>query len=255
MKPDTGVRATTQMQAPQVKSTSDLVVVDMSHYQPTPDWQALIDDGIVGVIHKATEGTSYKDPTLFERARPAMDAGLKWSTYHFLRPGDMREQMDWYLNTIDPVQGERVCLDHEDSGVSLADLKEAVSYLIADPRGLQVTIYSGHVIKEQLSSGKDVYLAENTSLWLAQYSSTPSWPTATWPQWTLWQFTENAAVPGISGNVDGNRFNGTPENCARWFGPAGSEPAPSPEPAKIVNIAIDTDDGVEVRVTVNGELL
>jgi GH25 family lysozyme M1 (1,4-beta-N-acetylmuramidase) len=33
------------------------VVVDISHWNPTPDWAKLKADGTVGVIHKATEGT------------------------------------------------------------------------------------------------------------------------------------------------------------------------------------------------------
>ena len=69
-------------------------VIDLSHHNPTPDWAKLKAAGCIGVIHKATEGTSYKDPTLYDRAKDAMAAGLKWSTYHFLRPGSMSAQMD-----------------------------------------------------------------------------------------------------------------------------------------------------------------
>ena len=233
-------------------------VIDLSHWNPTPDWARIKEAGVVGVIHKATESTNYVDDTLFKRARAAMNAGLCWSTYHFLRPGSIKKQMDWYLKTVNPRPGERMCLDHEDAGVSLADLKEAVSYLIEDSRGLQVTIYSGHVIKDQLGNTKDTYLAENTSLWLAQYASTPSWPKATWPQWSLWQFTDKATVSGISAPVDGNRFNGSAEQCVKWFGPAGAEPAPEPEPEPEpepdrppVLVAI-TSNGNDIVVTVDG---
>src|SRR5262245_34602417 len=82
-------------------------VIDISHHNPTPDWAKLKSGGVVGVIHKATEGSSYVDDMLFTRARAAMDADLCWSTYHFLRPGDMEDQMEHYLGTIDPRQGER----------------------------------------------------------------------------------------------------------------------------------------------------
>src|SRR5262245_6134005 len=98
-------------------------VLDMSHYQPDPiDWARLKANGVIGIIHKATEGTGYVDNKLFSRAGAAMAAGLCWSTYHFLRPGSMKSQMDFYLSKVDPVQGERVCLDYEDSGVSLSNL-------------------------------------------------------------------------------------------------------------------------------------
>lgn len=206
-------------------------VVDLSHWNPTPDWAKLKAGGVVGVIHKATESTGYVDDQLFSRAKAALAAGLKWSTYHFLRPGSMQAQMQHYLSTINPVPGERVCLDHEDAGVSLANLEQAVKLLQADPRKLQVTIYSGHVIKDQLGSKRSEVLA-STSLWIAHYTTAaqPTWPSGTWPSWSLWQWTDKEKVPGISQPVDGDRWNGTPEALLEWFGPAGAEPAPSPPP-------------------------
>lgn len=206
------------------------LVIDISHHQPDPiDWLGLVSAGIVGVIHKATEGTGYKDPKLFARASAAMNTGLLWSTYHFLRPGNMGAQMDWYLNTINPVGGERVCLDHEDGGVSLSSLRDCVNIIRSKRPDLQITIYSGHLIKEQLGSAHDVVLA-STSLWIAQYSSSPSWPIATWPNYSLWQYTDQGRISGINGNVDLNQFNGSRENCIKWMSPAGSEPTPAPEP-------------------------
>ena len=241
-------------------------VIDLSHHNPTPNWPEIKKAGVVGVIHKATEGTGYVDNTLFSRARAAMDAGLKWSTYHFLRPGSMAAQMEHYLKTIDPVDGERVCLDHEDAGVSLQALEEAVSLLLADPRKLQVCVYSGHVIKEQLGSRKSVILAK-TSLWIAQYTSaaSPSWPSATWPQWSLWQWTDKEKIPGISQPVDGDRWNGTTAGLVSWFGPVDKEAPepvePLPEPIEppagkeTVDVFISTSPGVAVSITLNGELV
>ena len=235
----------------------DPIVVDLSHWNPTPDWNRLVAGGIVGVIHKATESTSYVDPLLFERAKGAMAAGLCWSTYHFLRPGSMAKQMQHYLGTINPVPGERVCLDHEDKGVSLDDLCEAVNILAADPRKLQITIYSGHVIKEQLGNDYNSVLASKTSLWVAQYASAPSWPKKTWVAWSLWQYTDRANVEGISAPVDGNRWNGDEASLRQWFGPAGAivpETPVEPEPeARVANVQITTSPGVEVFVTVNGD--
>ena len=65
---------------------------------------------------------------------------------------------------------------------------------------------------------------------IAQYGSTVSWPTKTWPQWSLWQYTDRATVDGITGPVDGNKWNGSEEALVAWLSPAGQAPAPSPEP-------------------------
>jgi lysozyme len=191
-----------------------------------------------------------------------MDAGLCWSTYHFLRPGDMAEQMQHYLGTINPRPGERVCLDHEDAGVSVSQLRQAVQICLGHPNNLQVTIYSGHLIEEQLGGERDDYLAENTSLWTAQYTNRPNeveWNSATWPTPSLWQYTDEADVIGIEGPVDGNKWNGTGEALKKWFGPAEEEepeePLPPPTPGIAhVDIAIKTENAV-VSITVNGETI
>jgi len=232
------------------------VIIDISHHQPDPiNWAAVKRGGTIGVFHKATEGTSYVDDKLFSRMKAAKAAGLLTSTYHFMREADMAGQMRHYLGTIDPVPGERIVLDHECSGTTLAELEEAVQYIRSTRPDLQITIYSGHQIKEQLGSKRSEILALNTSLWVAQYGPTVAWPTATWPQWTLWQFTDEARCDGINGYVDANRFNGSEEQLVKWMSPVGSsEPAPPTEPeATHVLIEITKPAGVLVTVTVNGD--
>lgn len=250
---------------------NELVVVDISHYQPTPNYDKLAAAGIVGVILKCTQGKSYVDPTFRARYDDAIESGMPVSTYHFLEKGDPVGQMKWYLKNLDPRPGERVCLDHEaesdGSSASLNELKQAVNYLRADERGLEITIYSGNLVKEQLGpTGYDETLAL-TSLWIAHYTgaTSPSWPQGTWPTWSLWQYTDKASAGGIS-PVDGNRFNGSPENCAKWFGPTDeSEPLPPPGPGPSVDLVdyavkvsaeavafdIKVADGMAIAVKVN----
>jgi GH25 family lysozyme M1 (1,4-beta-N-acetylmuramidase) len=226
-------------------------VIDLSHWNPTPDWVTLKTNGTIGVIHKATEGTTYLDDQLFSRAADAMAAGLCWSTYHFLKHGSAALQMAFYLNTIQPRQGERVCIDFEDADCTLDDLHKAVQYVFDVRPDLQVTVYSGHLIKEQLDEEHDPLLAK-TALWIAQYTkaASPSWPQTTWPQWSLWQYTDKAQVVGVSAPVDGNRWNGSIGNLIRWFGP--TEQVVS-EPKRQVHVAISAPPDVEVLVTINGD--
>lgn len=237
-------------------------VVDLSHYQPDPDWAALKAAGVQGVILKCTEGDHYVDPTFRERYDAAIAHGMPVATYHFMRPGPIGRQIDHYLNTLRPRRGERVCLDHEDRGVSLLDLETAVTLLEADRRDLEITIYSGNVIKEQLGDRHSEILS-HTSLWLAQYSSVPKWPTTVWPTWTLWQYTDSEVVPGITGKVDANRFNGSRAKIAEWIGPATPNPmgtvvpptppvVPQDPMEKRVSISIAAPEGVMVDVFVNG---
>lgn len=227
------------------------LVVDLSHHNPDPNWTQLKNAGIVGVILKASEGQTYVDKTFKQRRQAALSAGLKVNSYHFFH-GKAEAEMAHYLATIQPVQGERVAIDHE-AEATLDQLVQAVKYLRATRPDLQITIYSGHTIREQLGNTKNDYLAQNTSLWIAHYTTavSPSWPKATWPAWSLWQYTDKFAVAGISAPVDGNRWNGSKENLARWMGP--DEPPPSEPEPEVPTIEITISASASVKVVINGE--
>src|SRR5262249_46213493 len=47
-------------------------------------------------------------------------------------------------------------------------------------------------------------------LWIAAYGPTcPNLPDGAWSNWGFFQYTDAESVPGITGNVDGDKFNGT----------------------------------------------
>jgi lysozyme len=208
---------------------TDPSVIDISHYQPDPDWQALKGAGVIGVILKATEGTSYVDPTFAARRQAAKAAGLLTSSYHFLHHGQAAAEIEHYLKTVMPLDGERVVIDYEDDSLDLADLEAAVQSLIEAGKNLQIAIYGGHKVKEVVAQ-PNAFLAENSSLWLCQYTSgKPSWPSTTWKYWSLHQYSDTGQVPGIAGNVDVNRFNGDDSALRAWLAPAAA-PAPAPHP-------------------------
>jgi GH25 family lysozyme M1 (1,4-beta-N-acetylmuramidase) len=153
--------------------------------------------------------------------------------------------------------GSRVCIDHEEQA-TLAELEQAVQRIRDQRPDLQVTVYSGHLIKEQLGSVRSAILAENTSLWIAQYTTAaaPSWPKSTWPAWSLWQYTDKAKVAGTSQPVDGNRFNGSDGNALKWLQPVVEPgPDPVPEPESRVSVSISVPYGTEVSVSVNGKVV
>ena len=113
-----------------------------------------------------------------------------------------------------------VALDHETSAVPLEAAWQFME-LVKGKIGRYPYLYSGHLIKEQLGSTKSPYWAQ-TKLWLAHYSSTPTWP-PTWKSPTLWQFTGDGVgpmphtVPGvtIAGGCDINSFAGTDEQLKK----------------------------------------
>lgn len=231
--------------------------IDISHWQGFPDFEQVAGDGIVACIMKATEGTSYIDPNRALNYSNATRAGIACCSYHWLKPGDAAAQMSFYLQTIDPVEGERMVIDYEEDGCTLDGLKEAVAALVADPRQLQVTVYSGHLLKDQLGDRRDDFLRQNTDLWLAQYTSdTPSWPNGTYDHWTLWQFSETGEIDGIDDtNVDLNYFNGDDEKLVGWITPGGKPARLPPPPTDTVDIAVSAPDNIAVNVTLNGQAI
>ena len=63
------------------------ICIDVSHHQGYIDWDEVARCGVKGMIHKATEGTSFEDDMRQENCSAALDAGLGISTYHWLSPG------------------------------------------------------------------------------------------------------------------------------------------------------------------------
>lgn len=232
-----------------------VICVDLSKYQAGFDFRAFADSGGLGVILKATEGTSIQDTAYKQFRSGAISAGLKIATYHFFRSSDPIAQADYYLRFASPVFGERVVCDFEDDSCSIANMVTFLQRLQAADMNLQLTVYSGHTIKDKLGSSSNDWLKQNTALWIAQYTTAaaPSWPKQVWPQWSLWQYSDGGQVSGFVGAVDCNRFNGPDANFLAWMGPAESAP-PAPEPPPIaeaptVTLTLSSDQPVNLVIT------
>ena len=59
--------------------------IDASHHQGSIDWRAVAGDGITFAYLKATEGTSYTDPTFAQHRSEALDLGLRVGGYHYFQ--------------------------------------------------------------------------------------------------------------------------------------------------------------------------
>jgi lysozyme len=199
-------------------------VVDLSHHDADPDFAAAAGDGIMGVIHKATQGTRFVDPTYAARCQPALDAGLLWGAYHFGIGGDGAEQAAHFLETVKPDARTLLALDFEQnpqgSSMTLAQAHDFVT-AVYDAVGRWPGLYAGNYLRELLGNGSDPVLA-NCFLWWALYGSSILVP-ANWSDWTLWQYTDGAAGPqphtvkGI-GRCDRSTFNGDAGGLRRLWG-------------------------------------
>ena len=90
-------------------------------------------------------------------------------------------------------------------------------------------LYTGRWIIERDGLDEATYL-HHYPLWLAAYQASQPPPPAPWETVSIWQFTDTGAVPGISGAVDLNRFNGTREQLLALGKRGTEEIAPEIDP-------------------------
>ena len=88
-------------------------VIDISKYQPVVDFAKVKESGVLGVIAKATQGTSGKDPKFAAHIKGAREAGLLIGAYHFATGGDATLQADFFLDVAKGV--DLLDLDFEDN--------------------------------------------------------------------------------------------------------------------------------------------
>jgi GH25 family lysozyme M1 (1,4-beta-N-acetylmuramidase) len=197
-------------------------IIDLSHFNQNPDFHLAKGDGIVGVIHKATQGLGFSDSAYIAHRDAARAAGLLWGAYHFGTGADGAQQADFFLQKVGADPSVLLILDFEQNtaGPSMTlDGARAFVTRVQSVTGRYPGLYAGSFLKQLLGTSLDPVLAQ-CWFWLAQYSPTPVVP-PNWPTWTMWQYTDGKSgsdphtVAGI-GPCDRDKFNGT-EDALRQF--------------------------------------
>lgn len=85
--------------------------IDVSSYQSTFDT-----DGLSFVIIKATEGRSYINPRLTAQTKLARDGGCVVGFYHFLWPGNITAQAEYFVSKAPEKAGDLLAVDWEWTG-------------------------------------------------------------------------------------------------------------------------------------------
>jgi lysozyme len=199
--------------------TQSVQGIDVSHFQGRIDWAAVAQGGMKFAFIKATDGTAGDgtagiDPLFRANWNQARDAGLKRGAYHFFRAQqDSERQARNFLAAIENDRGELPpVLDFELLGGASAQAAIAASRrwmeIVEKACQRKPMLYTGPAFWNT-SLDSSSLLAEYP-LWIAHYTTDtqPRVPSA-WKQWTFWQYSEKGSVPGISGPVDRDCFNGT----------------------------------------------
>ncbi|MEW1604208.1 glycoside hydrolase family 25 protein [Streptomyces sp. NPDC093808] len=86
--------------------------IDVSAYQSS----SYDTDGLSFVFIKATEGRSYTNPRLSAQTERAREAGLVVGFYHFLWPGNLTAQAEYFVRKAPERQGDVLAVDWETTG-------------------------------------------------------------------------------------------------------------------------------------------
>ncbi|MGP3966267.1 lysozyme [Streptomyces sp. 6N223] len=198
--------------------------IDISHWQGSINWTSVRNAGIQFAWMKATEGTSYKDPSFNTNYPAAHGAGVIRGAYHFARPdvSSGATQADYFASNGGAWSADNLTLpgvlDIEANpygstcyGLSTSSMRSWIMdfYNTYKARtGRDMVIYTSPSWWNTCT-GSWSGMASLSPLWVAHWTTgSPTLPGG-FSVWTVWQYTSSGSVSGISGNVDQNWFNGS----------------------------------------------
>jgi GH25 family lysozyme M1 (1,4-beta-N-acetylmuramidase) len=189
-------------------------IVDLSKYQPTIDYDALIADTALIILragYRSKDGSIYEDQKFQLHAGELTKRGVRFGVYFYSFAGRMQDaqeeaRMFWrYARDYNPlfwaVDVEQDCITNE----AIKAFQHELRAMGANHVGAYV---ANHLYqKYDFSSIAHLY----DVVWIPRYSAIrPAHPC------DLWQYTSTGKVDGIDGDVDMNRITGE-GHTLEWF--------------------------------------
>jgi beta-glucosidase-like glycosyl hydrolase len=194
--------------------------MDVSSAQGSVDWQAAYNNGARFAYIKASEGTSYLNPSFSQQYGGAYNIGMIRGAYHFARPANSTgtAQADYFLahgggwsadgKTLPPA----LSLQNNPAGAQCYGLPAAgmVSWIKAFSDELHLKTGKYPMIATSFAwwsacTEDSSVFATTNPFWLDSYTSSPptSIPAGT-VAWTIWQGARSGILPGGQ-----DQFNGS----------------------------------------------
>lgn len=183
--------------------------IDTSHWQGEVNWAAVKASGRVFAYLKATEGSSYTDPTYALNRARGLSHGMMIGSYHFYRyEEDWAEQAHHFVTVLDALQPGELppAIDLEDRvGIkaigTAAGARKTLAFIEAVGERLDrtVVVYADRDFVQNYLQLPEFGLSP---LWLAAYkASEPTCP-APWKKLSFWQSSQAGNCPGVEGDCD-----------------------------------------------------
>lgn len=189
--------------------------IDVSEHNGHVDWAEVKASGRTFAFARVSDGLDYVDTEFAANWAGMKAAGLVRGAYQYFRPGQ------------DPVQQANLLLSKIGT-LGPGDLPPVIDVETANGQS-GTTVVNGvraWVDRVKAQTGRDpiIYAAAGFwdtlpstaqfapyPLWVANYGQQCPYLPGTWTKWSFWQSSESGSVPGVSGAVDLNHWNGTLE--------------------------------------------
>jgi GH25 family lysozyme M1 (1,4-beta-N-acetylmuramidase) len=197
--------------------------IDISHHQGAINWGAVAGAGVKFAYMKATEGTGFTDSRFDTNYTQSYNAGLIRGAYHFALPDRSggAAQARFFVSNGGGWSGDGKtlppALDIEYNPYGASCYGKSQSAMVTWIRefsnevkrlsGRYPTIYTTRDWWVSCTGNSGAFNRTN-ALWIARWGSSPG-TLPNWPVHTFWQYTDSGSVPGVSGHVDRNVFNGS----------------------------------------------
>lgn len=194
----------------EAKLQPDIKGIDVSHHQGNIDWELVkkAQPKLAFIYVKCTEGKSYVDPKFKDNANGAAAVGFRIGAYHYFRmTSGAHEQFQNFKAQMDAVHIELIpMVDVErDDGKPRKELQDSLKVLLdllEKAYGKRPMIYGTNRTYNKLCAPEFNYYP----LYIGRYGKNK--PVITGPShYTIWQYSENARIPGIPKPVDICRFH------------------------------------------------
>jgi GH25 family lysozyme M1 (1,4-beta-N-acetylmuramidase) len=219
---------------------TDILGVDVSHWQGDIDWDMMTQRGVRFAFLKLSEHDSYKDDTFTPNYNACKKRGILTGAYHFVRMNITAK--DQYENIIGALDGRKLdmfaldCETNDNMGPKeCTKVVRGLATMCQSIGGVELpTIYTRKSWWDRFINRSNDWA--KLPLWVANWDTTYPLLPLDWTYYTVWQYRvhKGAAVYGVDGDLDLNKWNpGIPF--------PGTAPIPEP-----------SDDVVTGAITING---
>ncbi|KAF9449280.1 glycoside hydrolase family 25 protein [Macrolepiota fuliginosa MF-IS2] len=200
--------------------------IDVSNYQSDVNWSTVKANGVEFAYIKATEGTSYKNPSFSSQYTGATSAGLIRGSYHFALPdvSSGATQATYFAANGGGWSADGITLpgaldiEYNPYGATCYGLSaSAMVAWITDFSNTYHTKTGRYPVIYTTTdwwttcTGNASGFQNNNPLWIARYSSSIGTLPAGYSYTTFWQFADS----GSNGPGDQDLFNGDSAGLAR----------------------------------------